>query len=257
MLTKISPILLALIFLACQPKPTEQVKDENPPAEGFNLEASDARAIALADQVMLAMGGRKAWDNTRYIKWIFFGARRHLWDKNTGWARIEDQRSDLKILVNVNADPLVGKVYKDGAEKTDSLDFYLDRGKRMWINDSYWLVMPYKLKDSGVTLTYEGADTTQNGEQAEVIRLTFDQVGVTPQNAYKVWITPQDSLVKQWAYYANASDSAAGFTRKWGDYKRKGDILLSGERGGDRWLTEIEVLREVPEGVFESFDTVF
>lgn len=250
--------IISLILLGCAQKATETVsKDENPPAEGFNLESSDDMAIALADQVMMAMGGRKAWDHTRYIKWNFFGSRRHLWDKYTGWARIEDQRSDLKIILNVNSEPLEGKVFKNGIEKQDSLDYFLDRGKRMWINDSYWLVMPYKLKDSGVTLSYLGTDTTMTGERAEVIRLTFDQVGVTPQNAYRVWITPQDSLVKQWAYYANASDTSAGFTRIWGDYQRKGQILLSGDRGGDRWLTEIEVLETVPEDVFQTFDSAF
>jgi hypothetical protein len=30
----------------------------------------------------------------------------------------------------------------------------LRKGKNWWINDAYWLVMPWKLQDPGVTLSY-------------------------------------------------------------------------------------------------------
>ena len=45
---------------------------DNPPAPGFNTADSDPKAIALADEVMAAMGGRANWDATRYITWRFF-----------------------------------------------------------------------------------------------------------------------------------------------------------------------------------------
>jgi hypothetical protein len=253
--------IVVLFLLSCSPN-KESVTSQlpiNPPAEGFNQKASDPVAIELADQVMLAMGGRKAWDDTRYIKWNFFGARRHIWDKHTGWVRVDNQRDELEIILNINSDPLQGKVSKEGQLVTDldSLGFYLDMGRKMWINDSYWLVMPFKLKDSGVILSYLGTDTTLEGNHAKVVRLTFDQVGVTPQNAYNVWITSADSLVRQWSYFSDATDSTARFTRKWDDYQRKGNILLSGDRGGDRRLTEIEVLDSVDDQLFESFEVNF
>lgn len=46
--------------------------------------------------------------------------------------------------------------------------------------------MPYKLKDSGVTLKYKGEGQTEEGEPAQVLVLTFKDVGVTPQNKYEV-----------------------------------------------------------------------
>jgi hypothetical protein len=49
-----------------------QKKIANPAAEGFNESGSDAKAMAIADEVMQAMGGRKAWDKTRYLSWKFF-----------------------------------------------------------------------------------------------------------------------------------------------------------------------------------------
>ena len=75
-------ILAGGLMVACSvPKEKESEKAaeekviENPAAEGFNMEGSDPKAISIADEVMTAMGGRKNWNNTRYITWNFFGAR--------------------------------------------------------------------------------------------------------------------------------------------------------------------------------------
>ena len=38
-------------------------------------EVSDPKAIEIANKVMAAMGGEKAWNDTRHITWNFFGVR--------------------------------------------------------------------------------------------------------------------------------------------------------------------------------------
>ncbi len=245
--------VVCLLSCSTPQKPEPKVPtDPNPAAQGFDS-TSDASAIAVADRVMLAMGGRENWDRTRYLFWNFFGARTLLWDKQTGDVRIEFVGQDHKIIVNEKTGQ--GKVWKDGRLFTepDSISTYLERGKRIWINDSYWLVMPFKLKDSGVKLSHLGKDTTEAGENSEVIRLTFQSVGVTPQNAYNVWVADSSNLVKQWAWYRNALDSVPAFTRPWDNYRKMGEILLSDERG-DRDLYDVRVLDEVPAGIFEDFD---
>ena len=225
----------------------------NPAAAGFDQAGSDPKAVALADQVMDAMGGRKNWDKTRYISWNFFGFRKHIWDKWTGNVRIENVRDDLVVLMNINTDK--GRIFKHGQEQTsaDSLAKYLKTGKGAWINDSYWLVMPYKLKDSGVTLKYVGEEKTKDGKDADLLQLTFKGVGNTPDNKYKVWVDKQTHLVWQWAYYPKFDADKPGFVLPWIDYQKHGKILLSGERG-DRDLTEIVVLDKLPETVFTNFE---
>lgn len=229
------------------------VEYNNPPAEGFNQEGSDLVATLLADKAMNAMGGRKAWDETKYLKWNFFGRRTHLWNKQSGDIRIEYPDAELTVLMNINTDE--GKVLKGGEELTnaDSLSKYLDRGKRMWINDSYWLVMPFKLKDSGVTLTYQREDTTLHGTSSDVIRMTFEEVGVTPENIYDIWIDFDSKLVTQWAYYPSIESAEARFVNPWLNYERYGNILLSGDRGNNK-LTDIEAPTTVPDRIFEDFD---
>jgi hypothetical protein len=217
---------------------------KNPEAKGFDLANSDAKAIEIADKVMEAMGGRKNWDKTRYITWNFFGSRKHIWDKWTGNVHIEGIKDKSVTTINVNDN--TGKVFRNGALITnaDSSAKYLKNAMGAWINDSYWLVMPFKLKDSGVTLKYLGEAKTQNNEEADLLGLTFKEVGNTPQNKYQVWVTKSDNLVKQWAYYAKAENEKPSFTLPWINYQKNGNILLSGDRG-ERKLTDIKVLKKV------------
>ena len=230
----------------------EVTGDSNPPAEGFNLAGSDAQAIAIADEVMTAMGGRQAWDGTRYICWKFFGRDALIWDKWDNRVRI-DWSNGVTGLADINTGE--GRFYAEGQELTDpdTLVYFANRAKRTWINHSYWLVMPYKLKDSGVTLKYLGEDTTQLGAQADKLMLTFENVGVTPQNKYELWVDKTSRLITQWAHYGNATDPEPRFINPWADYKKYGDIMLSGDRGG-RGMEEIMVFDDLPESVFTSHE---
>lgn len=241
------------LLSACQTTTPSSPIVGNPPAEGFNIEASDEKAITIADQVMEAMGGRSAWEATRYISWNFFGSRSLFWDKTTGNVRVQNHRDSSTIYLNIY-DPTAGTALgANGAAITDAEQkaAMLKRGKSIWINDSYWLVMPFKLKDSGVTLKYEGQDTTQSGKVAELLSLTFEYVGDTPQNKYIVYVDQTDQLVKQWDFYTNATDSLPRFSTPWEDYKKHGTILLSGNRG-ERGLTDIKVLDRLPEDMQDA-----
>ena len=222
---------------------------DNPPAPGFNAADSDPKAIALADEVMAAMGGRANWDATRYITWRFFGFRLHVWDKWTGDIRFE--QGDLTVLMNIHSKE--GRAFAEGAEISDpdTLAAKLDHSYRAWTNDSYWLVMPYKLKDTGVTLRYRGLESTQDGRPAEMLELTFKDVGVTPQNKYAVWIDQESRLVTQWAFYRDAADAEPRFTGPWANWQRHGSILLSDGRG-ERQHTDVAVFDELPRSVFTS-----
>lgn len=221
-----------------------------PSASGFNLDNSDAEAILIADQVMKAQGGYENWQNTHFIKWNFFGKRTLLWDKFTGNVRVE-LSEDLKNTVIVNVHTGEGIAEKDGVEVTDEteLQALLNKGKSIWINDSYWLVMPYKLKDSGVSLKYIGEDKV--GESVvDVLQLTFENVGNTPDNKYHVYVDKESHLVTQWAFFTNFEDEKPRFVTPWADYKQYGNIMLSGNRG-ERSLSDIAVLEDVSSDFFE------
>lgn len=247
-------LVLTSLGFSCQTGSSQkEVADANPAADGFNLESSDEQAIAIADQVMSAMGGRQAWDETRYISWNFFGARDHHWDKHTGNVRIEMPRQEITIIMNIHSKEGQAKKGETVYSKADSLDFYLDIGLNWWINDSYWLTMPFKLKDSGVTLKYVGEDSIQGGGSADVLQLTFEEIGKTPDNKYLVYVDKKDQLVKQWAFFSKAENEEPNFVAPWDNYQQHGKILLSGSRIGERKISNIAVLDEVNEPLFTEF----
>lgn len=253
-----SVLLLALgcVVVALAAAPSIQPA---PGASEPSKPQSDERAIKLAEATLEAMGGREAWERTRHLKWNFFGMRKHLWDKHTGRARIDaTTRDGTKILALIDLDDKTGRIWKDGQEITEPTerDRFLNMAHGWWINDSYWLLMPYKLRDPGVTLAYKGEGEMEAGEPADIIALTFERVGLTPQNKYHVWIARESGLVEQWAFYESASDPEPQFITPWKDWREYGGIKLSGDRGEMNGramkLTEIAVYDELPDEVFTS-----
>ena len=206
---------------------TAAVGGKNPPAGGFDMK-SDPKAMELADRTMDAMGGREAWDRVRTIGWTIF-KRNHVWDKMTGDYRLE---ADTVVVV-MNIHNHQGRVWSKGREITDAAvrEQWLRDGMSIWINDAYWLLMPYKLKDTGVTLRYVGEQKTQDGRDADTIQLTFANVGDTPENKYLVWIDRETSLVSQWAYFEKATDAEPKFTRPWTNWTAFDGIKIALGRG--------------------------
>lgn len=252
---KISVVIIAILLISCEDKqPEESVKEVYTPAKGFNAEASDSLAMTIADSVMVAMGGQEAYNKLRYLKWDFFGARDITWDKYTGRVRIDYPRDSSVYLINIKENN--GKVWRKGAEITqpDSLAKYVAQGKSIWINDSYWLVMPFKLKDSGVTLKYAREDTTMKGTEAHVLALTFNAVGDTPDNMYEVFVDKSDYLIKQWSYFRTYEQDSASAIWPWDNYEAYQEVLLSAGRSDNRGPRDLVVYDSLPDVVFEQFD---
>lgn len=246
------------LFVLCLVAVATGAAADNPPAPGFDASGSDARAVEIADRVMEALGGREAWDATRFVTWKFFGRRTHFWDKHTGDIRIEGVgREDNKpFLILMNLGSLEGRAWRDGVEVSgEELAELLDFGEAAWINDSYWMFMPYKLKDTGVTLTYVGEGTMEDGRDADVLQLTFRDVGRTPENRYHVYVSKESGLVEQWDFYREFTDEEPNFRIPWHNWQRHGEILLSDDRG-DSGHTDIAVFDRLPETVFTSPEPV-
>lgn len=241
----------------------DDVEDTVEPQDDSNADnsraESDARAIELADAVMEALGGREAWEQTRHLTWRF-GPRRHVWDKFTGNVRMEiaDREGNEPVIILMNISSKQGEVYRGGERVSDDeqLAVMLDQGEAAWINDSYWLFMPYKLRDPGVTLRYVGRSEALNDEPAEIIELTFDSVGRTPENRYHVYIDPESKLVVQWDFFRSAEQDEPDFQLPWGNWQRCGRIMLADDRGRGPQLDDLGVADTLPESVYRFADPV-
>ncbi len=224
-----------------------------PAAEGFDAAGSDAAAVAVADRVMREMGGYENWKNARYFAWSFFGGQYQVWDKYSGDFHWEKDT----LVANYNLNTRLGQVYSRGQDisATPAGRKVLDKLPAIWINNAYWLLMPFKLKDSGVTLTHKGEGKTMDGAPADVLQMTFKNVGVTPQNRYEVLVNRATGLVDEWAYFAKADDAQPAFRRRWNEYARHGALLLAAGRSDatkPARLDNIAQLQTLPAGTMTS-----
>ena len=222
------------------------------------------RAEAIAAEVMQALGGHDAWRDTRYLRFDFAveraGQKRppraHTWDKWTGRYRVEGtlpEGDPYVVLMNLNTRE--GKAFRKGAEVSgDEAKKLLERGYGAWINDTYWLLMPYKLRDEGVTLAWEAELTGANGT-LDKIALSFAQVGLTPGDRYRVYVNRTTHLVDQWDYTLQSGDKGSFY---WKDWKRVGKIMLASDRpslgkdGTRIFFPIIEAPAEIKDSVFTT-----
>jgi len=215
-------------------------------------ETQDTTANRLALQVINAMGGTEAFDNISYLGWNFFGSRQIIWDKVHHRVRIDYLKKKVTIITDLDSDS--GKLFMNDVEVThpDSLAKYLYKGKVIWMNDSYWLIMPFKLFDTGVMLKYLGVKNSIGSVDAHVIEMTFNAVGATPENKYWIYIDPNTHFIIQWDFYNAYTDPVPEFTNTWGDYQKFGNVSLSGDRGSEGVLSDIHTWDQLPESVFND-----
>lgn len=218
----------------------------------INSYAQDSELKGIKSDVLKAMGGKKAFNKTNIISWNFFGIRNLIWDKSNNIVRIDMVKENTVMILNIN--DKTGKVLKNGVEITDNeeLSKLLEEALKIWINDSYWLLMPFKLEDPGVNLKYLGIQKTEEGADAKVVEMTFDNVGVTPDNKYHIFFDTKTGLVSQWSHFGSFKDEKPRFTMPWKDYNKYGNIMLSGDRGS-RKLSDIKVFDILDPSVFTSF----
>lgn len=274
--TLAAPILLAACTGAATQSPAQSPAPSFPsgasmPAPQFPggasmPKASDPRALEIADRVMQSLGGKEAWDRTRFLRFGFgterdgkFQGRTHVWDKWTGRYRVEGAGRDgapFVVLMNLNTKD--GSAWV-GGRKLEGADLkqQLERAYGMWVNDTYWLLMPYKMKDPGVTLTYAGEDR-DNGVLYDKVKLSFDNVGLTPKDNYWVWVNRGTGMVDRWDYVLKG-ENVPPTTWKWTGWRKYGNVMLAGERTNEKegrklLLHEIAVLESVPDSVFTSPD---
>jgi hypothetical protein len=160
----------------------------------------DPKAVEIAQSMMRAMGGQDAWNAVHYLRFDFKvvaggetkASRSHLWDKQTGRYRLE--QGNKVVLMNL-ADKQ-GAVYVDG-KKLEGADAVkaLEATYGAYINDFYWLAMPWKWMDQGVNLKYLGRKP-----QGDAVELTFGKVGLTPGDRYQAYVSPASHLMTHWEY---------------------------------------------------------
>jgi hypothetical protein len=131
--------------------------------------------------------------------------------------------------VAMNLNTKVGSATVGGAPLAgEELKKALETGYAWWVNDAYWLLMPYKMRDPGVVLTLAGQE--KKGEDAwDKVRLTFEGVGLTPKDRYWVFVNAKTGLVDRWEFVLKG-EKTPPVPFDWKGWKAHGRIQLADDR---------------------------
>lgn len=213
----IIPVLLVMTLTACsQPGSSTEERTAAPsgaPAPSpVPLGEADPLAADIAKQLMDAMGGQAAWERLPYLRFDFVvvsegqeRARfRHWWDKRRGRARVEgpDDKGQMVAAVFSLADRK-GISFTGGMPDTDSASIasHIQNGYERWVNDTYWLAMPFKLRDAGTHLKHARTETGESGQTYDVLELSFSPgVGLTPEDRYWLYVNRETHLIDRWEF---------------------------------------------------------
>jgi hypothetical protein len=225
---------------------------------------SDAQAVRIADQVMQALGGKAHWQALHCVAWTFEsavgdtvrpGSRRHIWDKATGWHRVDgtNRLGQTYVIIHRVGQPK-GKAWVNGvAIEGDSLQKLLKRGQSLWTNDTYWMLMPYKLRDPGVHLAYAG-EAIDGAVTYDKLALSFENVGETPGDRYWVYVNRANHRVEKWEYVLEG-DQPPPKVWTWEGYEAHGGLWFpTAHRAADMTLytRNVEVMTAPPAQAFAT-----
>jgi hypothetical protein len=223
--------LLTILAVAALPLATR--------ADVVPSDLAHQQAKAAGKALWNALGGDDGWNHARYLRfdWIVeregkrVVARSHYWDRFTGRYRVDgvDKEGAYSVYFNVNSKEgdawVAGKKLTDAAQKKK----WVGDGYEAFINDSYWLLAPFKVFDPGVTLSDGGQDKGPNGEACDVIKLGFAGVGLTPKDVYWLYVDQKTHLVVEWKFVLGGENKPPS-AYAWSDWKKVGSIQLASMR---------------------------
>jgi len=200
----------------------------------------DAKADQVGKEMIAALGGESAWEKARELRFDFVvenegkvaGRRSHAWDRYTGDYKLtgtDPSGAPYACYFNVNTKG--GKAFVNGKSvEGEEADKIVKSSYARFINDTYWLLAPWKVFDPGVRLVYDGEKPCPGGGgTCDVIKLSFDNVGLTPKDVYWMWVARDGRQMVQWQYVLKGADEPPT-TVQWKNWQKVGGIAISMEK---------------------------
>ena len=184
----------------------------------FDSAGSDAKAVAIADEVLAAAGGAATWAKVKELRWttaIVDGGEtklkvEHAWDRWNGRAYMKNlpqvaDASPTLAMYELYGDTKAAIVMSPGGGKelanAGNAKEILATARKRWEQDHFWVTMHLKLKDPGVRLKYveeriaEGATGATPEMAYDVIQVKFDPgVGPTPGDVFYLIVDKKTHL---------------------------------------------------------------
>jgi len=168
-------------------------------AAPYTHDAESAKRVARLERaigaVRFASWGGMSWTFEVSRGDTVRTSRRHLWDRRSNRHRVEytDRAGKRFVIVHTLGDS-TGHAWIDGTALVgDTVRSLVNRGELLWRHDTYWFLMPFKLRDPGVQLAYQG----RQPDARERIGLTFAGGGDT----YAFDVDPKSGRIAYWQFH--------------------------------------------------------
>lgn len=178
--------LATLFAFACEPARTSVARYPGASA-AFDRAASDPRAVAIADQIVAATGGRERWDRVRQIRWteaithagqpVLAGEQ--AWDRWNGrhYGRLRRDAGDVIVMRALYSDQHAAFVQRGASTMKippDEAQRAIDTADQYWRLDTGALCMPLLLEAPGTKLSYVGPLDDQDHRPRDAIKVELD-----------------------------------------------------------------------------------
>ncbi|WP_426431273.1 hypothetical protein ACPX19_02450 [Winogradskyella sp. HB-48] len=167
-----------LILSSCKSEKKETTTEEKV------IELSIAEKIAIAH-------GIENWDNVKKVEFTFKVDRDTIKGSGRSWVWYPKEDS---VYMSAGTQEI-----KYSRRNLDSVPANADRA---FINDKYWLLVPFQLVwDTSATISEpKKVELPINKEQLDMITITYpDEGGYTPGDAYDIYYD-ENYLIKEWTY---------------------------------------------------------
>jgi hypothetical protein len=152
----------------------------------LGIEGPQAEALA---QSMLESLDYESYKNTNYLEWTFKNRHHYKWQKNENKCVV--QWKDYKVDLDLN-NPTESKAYIHNFKVDgDQAQELIEDATSYFNNDSFWLVAPYKVFDSGSNLSIV---ETETGDKSLLI--TYTSGGSTPGDSYLWYLDKTNKPIK-------------------------------------------------------------
>ncbi len=209
-------LVLTLLFTACADQPVTDESAETPVSrlETFVHEG--------------------AWDSApRFLRFDFrirfngeeFLLSQNLWDRHTGryrteWKAVYEEGESMG-LVNMNGGG--GRVFRDGQELTgEDAAALIGGAEYRAVNDSYWLIAPFKFSDPGTRLE----------RQDEAVHLSFDE-GVGNDHFW-LYLDPESGKLDRWAFFLESFEGEPSLDQasvwRWESWEELEGVMIARRR---------------------------
>ena len=247
---------LSVFMFGCKQEKEKKIATQTSQKQENSGYQEENKGTALLDKCIEAHGGLATWKS-------FQGLEYNLDDNG---------KKDVYQLTNINDRRAYLKSEKFEVGFDGKVAWSLPNAKHIpgktaafYYNlDFYFLGVPFLLKDSGVTASYEGKANV-NGETYETLKITFGSgVGFSSDDVYYVYIDPETYLMHILTYSVSFMDKEGNLginnAKVYSDYKEVQGLRMAHRMENHDWadghmkekihhvriFSDMKFLKEIP-----------